>query len=146
MFRALIKILAFIFKLKIQRVPLMHWKWCIWQAFNWWRFQPHAEIRPNYKGLVVITTINPSGKREYHVVFVFDFDEPPRVQSHWKEVDVKAPYCNIAGYLGVYHPDDGWLPELPFIRTMFPWTAEWYYFYEIWQITGEWVSAGSKSA
>lgn len=45
--------------------------------------------------------------------------------------------------LCLYKPGNNeWLKNYSIAKTIVPWAIEWLYYYEIWQITGEWQGGG----
>ncbi|NLI92701.1 MAG: hypothetical protein GX434_10990 [Peptococcaceae bacterium] len=41
-----------------------------------------------------------------------------------------------------YPPKKEWTRQDLIAETIIPWTSEWLYFYEVWQVTGEWNGEG----
>lgn len=123
--------------------PIRHWRWIIWQVYHWYQHQTWARIyvsRAN-DALVIWTTCQPSAKSAvYNPRFLFPWEGAPRVYLERDEIVANAPYYLRDKSIGVYHPDDGWYPEKPFIETMFPWLAVWAYLYEIWLVTDTWYA------
>ncbi len=52
-----------------------------------------------------------------------------------------APHVYKRGYLCLYWHE--YENSMGFGDTIVPWTAEWLYFYELWQVTGEWLAPES---
>ncbi|MFE2753872.1 hypothetical protein ACFXGA_17935 [Actinosynnema sp. NPDC059335] len=44
------------------------------------------------------------------------------------------------------HQRGEWRSNMPIADTILPWTSEWFYYYEIWLITGEWTGGGDWPA
>lgn len=127
----------------LRKAPRQYWREIIWQAFSWWNMQPWAVFDVYSDSLQITTTLNPSGKRTFYPTFIYRFGDAPKAYLFANDIDPNAPYQLEDGSIGIYHPDDGWMPELPIIRTLYPWLATWLYLYEIWQVTDTWYAPES---
>lgn len=64
----------------------------------------------------------------------------------YKEIPHKYGVDLDAGtiQLCLYKPGNKeWLKHYSIAKTIVPWAIEWLYYYEIWQITGEWQGGGT---
>lgn len=50
----------------------------------------------------------------------------------------------FAGNHPCVHLPGEWTSSTPIADTIIPWTSEWLLFYELWQITGEWLGGGHE--
>lgn len=46
------------------------------------------------------------------------------------------------GHLCLYYRHE-WSSDMSFADTIIPWTSEWLYFYELWQVCGKWFAPES---
>lgn len=81
-------------------------------------------------------------EKTYYVEITY-YDRTPRVYVVIPDIAPDAPYRNADGSLGLYYPPDGsWTPRKLIANTIVPWACLWIYFYEIWQVTGNWYGEG----
>ena len=65
---------------------------------------------------------------------------PPKVFVRSPQLVPGAKHLNPDGSLCLYWPRDfQWRDAELLAETLVPWTAFWLFYYEIWQLTGEWV-------
>ena len=64
----------------------------------------------------------------------------PQVFVLAPKLHTDAPYIyRDSGALCLYYPEDGsWNNRKLLGDTIFLWTAEWLYYYELWLVTGQW--------
>jgi hypothetical protein len=109
----------------------------IFPAFTW---RPNAEGGLTWRGTLQPTPESPV----YRVRIIHSAHRPPRVyvDSHRFEQTCRHLYRD--DQLCLYWPKRWWwtvgesLPE-----TIVAWAALWLYFYELWQVTGEWLAPSS---
>ena len=82
----------------------------------------------------------------YRIRILHGLDRSPRV---WVVSPPLAPspphvYASDGNRLCLYWPDEWfWRPNDSLAKTIIPWAALWLYFYEVWQVTGEWLGPSS---
>lgn len=81
---------------------------------------------------------------DYAIRIVHNPDRIPRVYVESPRLLPGAPHIYRDGCLCLYWPVEWrWTPQESLADTMVPWTALWLYYYEIWQITGQWYGPSS---
>lgn len=79
--------------------------------------------------------------KTYTIKVVYLPGQPPRVYVLNPVLQDDAPHRNRDGSLGLYYPPDGsWNERKLIANTIMPWACEYLYFYETWQVTGEWFA------
>jgi hypothetical protein len=88
---------------------------------------------------------------DYRIDLRYEMRKPPKVWA--REPDLKAMakgkdlphvYDQATQHLCLYHPDHAeWEPTLLLSRTVVPWAVLWFYYFEIWLVTGEWPGNGA---
>jgi len=69
----------------------------------------------------------------------------PRVRVIKPALVKDAPHLYGDGSLCLYWPHEWWWTGNELIAdTIFPWAADWLYFYELWLDTGEWLGPSSR--
>ncbi len=93
----------------------------------------HASV---WRGQLQPTPVAPS----YTVLVSYTLDYTPTVRVASPELRLDAPHLYHGGTLCLYYPEDWrWHSGRILADTIFPWTASWLYFYELWLDTGEWL-------
>ena len=85
--------------------------------------------------------LRPTAKsREYLVEITYTLYSIPQVFILRPKLHPNAPHIyKKSGALCLYYPEDGsWNNRKLLGNTIFLWTAEWLYYYELWLATGEW--------
>jgi hypothetical protein len=85
--------------------------------------------------------LQPTAKSpKYLVKITYALYSIPRVFILTPKLHPDAPHIyRESGALCIYYPEDGsWNSRKLLGNTVFPWTAEWLYFYELWLATGQW--------
>jgi len=98
-------------------------------------------------------TPSPFSER-YRIDLRYERGTPPEVWA--KEPDLKLMangkdlphvYNQDTQRLCLYHPDyEEWEPTILLSRTVVPWAVLWFYYFEIWLVTGEWPGNGKHPA
>jgi hypothetical protein len=89
---------------------------------------------------------------EYLVEITYKLYSIPNVFVFKPKIRPDAPHIyKQSGTLCLYYPEDGsWNGRMLLGKTIFLWTAEWLYYYELWLATGEWfgpeVPHGGKNS
>jgi hypothetical protein len=78
---------------------------------------------------------------EYLVKIIYRLYEIPQVSVLKPKLHPEAPHIyRASGALCLYYPEDGsWNSRKLLGNTIFLWTAEWLYYYELWLATGQWL-------
>ena len=77
----------------------------------------------------------------YQIRIDYDPNVPPKVFVMSPRLVTDPPHVYGNGRLCLYlHEYDN---SMGFGETIVPWTAEWLYFYELWQEQGEWLAPAS---
>jgi hypothetical protein len=82
----------------------------------------------------------------YQLVILHELNSRPRTWVTSPQLAPNPPH--------VYHSDDdslclywpkewSWTPAALLAATIVPWSALWLYYYEAWQVTGEWLGPSS---
>lgn len=77
----------------------------------------------------------------YRVRIDYERERPPRIYVLSPKLVAGAKHTFADGRLCVYWHE--YENTLPFSETIIPWTAEWLYFYELWQVHGRWLAPES---
>ena len=89
-----------------------------------------------------IGKFRPSTKSpEYLVEINYSLYKIPRVFVLSPKLHPDAPHIyKESGALCLYYPqDNSWNSQKLLGNTIFLWTAEWLYYYELWLATGQWL-------
>lgn len=85
--------------------------------------------------------------RSYQVAISHSLGGIPKVRVLQSQIDPLAPHLYSDGTLCLYWPREWrWHDHRLLAETIVPWTANWLYFYELWQITGEWLGPSAPHA
>lgn len=83
------------------------------------------------------TSLSPT----YRVRIDYKPEKSPKVYVVAPTLVGNPPHVYKGGHLCLYwHEYDN---SMGFGETIVPWTAEWLYFYELWQVRGEWLAPES---
>jgi hypothetical protein len=102
------------------------------------------DVRQHFSGVTVTrgsmtvplrpTPLSPT----YHVRIDYRPEKSPRVFVVRPSLTGNPPHVYREGNLCLYwHDYDN---TMSFRETIVPWTAEWLYFYELWQTCGQWLA------
>jgi hypothetical protein len=96
-------------------------------------------------GVVWLGTLQPSVESPvYRVRVVHEPGRSPLVFVDSPRPCRDAPHRYGDGSLCLYWPVEWrWRPAESLAETIVPWTALWLYYYESWQVTGEWSGPSS---
>jgi hypothetical protein len=80
----------------------------------------------------------------YLVRIIHDPRRAPRVYIDSHRLDMRCRHIYPDGALCLYWPKEWWwtLGE-SLAATIVPWIAFWLYYYEIWEVCGEWLGPSS---
>lgn len=80
----------------------------------------------------------------YHVRIVHEPGRTPRVFVNRPVIRRGAPHRYRDGSLCLFWPREWqWSARESLAATIVPWTALWLYYYELWQVTEEWLGPSS---
>jgi hypothetical protein len=107
---------------------------------------PQFSFRPNRQGgLVWKGLLRPTPDSDpYAVRIVHNPNRSPKVfvDSHFLDPKCRHLYPDKA--LCLFWPKEWWWTLRESLSdTLVPWTAFWLYFYEVWQVCGEWLGPSS---
>ncbi|KXK10606.1 MAG: hypothetical protein UZ14_CFX002003214 [Chloroflexi bacterium OLB14] len=110
-------------------------KACIQEQFPQFRF---SKAESSWIGILQPTIESP----EYLIKIIYKLYTVPRVFVLKPKLHPDAPHIyKHTGSLCLYFPDDkSWTSQKLLGKTIFLWTAEWLYYYEIWLSTGQWYA------
>jgi len=78
----------------------------------------------------------------YVVRVIYEPNNIPKVKVLKPELRSDAPHVYKNGLLCLYYPNDAsWNRSKLLGKTIFPWIAEYLYFYELWLASGEWLGS-----
>ncbi len=77
----------------------------------------------------------------YQIRIDYDPNVSPKVFVVSPRLVGNPPHVYKGGHLCLYWRE--YSNAMAFSDTIVPWTAEWLYFYEIWQVQGEWLAPES---
>ncbi len=107
------------------------------QIWNMQRQFPDFEFR--HKGMSWYGSLQPTDESpRYRIKVTYRLPNSPQVWVLQPAIaaDAKHRYRNQS--LCLHYPRDGdWQPGFFLADTILPWTAEWLYYYELWQIDPE---------
>lgn len=96
--------------------------------------------------MVVVLQINPTKlSRIYDVKIKYKVGKKPIINILNLEIDkeIKLPHTYTNNELCLYYPrNKEWTKYMYLSDTIIPWISEWLYFYQVWEITGEWYGGG----
>lgn len=70
--------------------------------------------------------------------------KPKKLKLYKDEKVLPHVYSTQKQKLCLFFPDGTeWNKGKVLVDTIIPWASEWFYFYEIWLITGEWLGGGT---
>lgn len=96
--------------------------------------------RVTWRGCLNPTPLSPS----YPVRVQYDLGMSPRVYPACVLAGrdgASPPHVYPKGHLCLHQPKyRDWSASMPVSKTVVPWAALWFYFYESWLITGEWAA------
>jgi len=128
----------------------MRRRWPRWQE----KSGPHQQIQSmgdhfpgfHYKatrngGLVWNGELQPTPESpRYRVRIDHEGGDAPAVWVEKPDLPKDAPHRYPSGKLCLYWPEEwSWRDEETLAETIVPWAALWLYYYEVWQVTGEWL-------
>lgn len=110
---------------------------CIREGVLYW----HGKVKPT------------SVSKEYYLKLEYRMGKYPKAWLIKEVLDEKTAYYIPHHYavdvkegtieLCLFKPKmKEWMKHYPLSKTIIPWAIEWIYYYEIWQITGEWKGGG----
>ena len=109
---------------------------CIQERFPQFKF---SRVQSAWTGKLKPTTRSP----EYLLKITYSIYNIPRVFVLEPKLHPDAPHVyKESGALCLYYPpDDSWNSQKLLGDTIFIWTAEWLYYYELWLATGQWFGS-----
>lgn len=109
-------------------------KACIQERFPQFKFHRQRSV---WRGKFRPTSTSP----EYLVEIDYALYKIPRVFVLKPKLHPNAPHIyKESGSLCLYYPpDNSWNYQKLLGNTIFLWTAEWLYYYELWFATGQWL-------
>ncbi len=91
--------------------------------------------------------LRPTDDSPWYVIRILHaLDRAPRVWVLSPPLTPNPPhvYASDSNRLCLYWPEEWcWTPKHSLATTIIPWAALWLYFYEVWQVTGEWLGPSS---
>lgn len=121
------------------------------QAFGLTRLYPDAEcsVRRNvllWKGILVPTPLSNS----YEVKISYQPGNSPKIYALSPRLFVPAGkilphvYDHEKQRLCLFYPlgKPDWNASMCIAHTIVPWASEWFFYYELWLATGEWLGGG----
>lgn len=84
-------------------------------------------------------TLQPTDESpDYRIKVTYRIPRSPQVWVMRPSIDPEAKHRYDDRSLCLHYPkDDDWQPGFFLAKTILPWTAEWLYYYEVWQIDPE---------
>jgi hypothetical protein len=109
---------------------------CIQERFPQFKY---SRAKSTWTGKLQPTAKSP----EYLVEVTYTLYSIPHVFVLKPKLRPDAPHLyKESGALCLYYPEDGsWNSRKLLGNTIFLWTAEWLYYYELWLATGQWFGA-----
>ena len=109
-------------------------KACIRERFPQFSY---SRVKSTWTGILRPTNTSP----EYLVEITYRLYEIPQVFVLKPKLHSETPHIyRESGALCLYYPEDGsWNSRKLLGNTIFLWTAEWLYYYELWLATGQWL-------
>jgi hypothetical protein len=118
---------------RIKPLSMAVQKMCIQERFPQFKF---SSVQNAWIG-----KLKPSERSiEYLIKISYSLYSIPQVFVLAPKIHPDAPHIyRDSGALCLYYPEDGsWNNKMLLGNTIFLWTAEWLYYYELWLATGQW--------
>ena len=133
---------------RIKAIPLITQEKLLLKAF------PRTFTKRNKnKSLIWIGQLQPTLLSSTYTVLIKLVDnkvetfvlEPKKLELYKDEKILPHVYSTTKQQLCLYFPDGTeWNRGKLLVDTIIPWASEWFYFYEIWLVTGEWLGGGTE--
>jgi hypothetical protein len=111
-----------------------------WQIAKMRVYCPQFDFRAKRTRVTWVGTLTPD-ERAYQVRIYYKEYEFPVVHIVSPPIPDDAPhiYHDRDNALCLFYPKHNeWTSDRYVCDTIVPWTSEWLYYYEIWQVTGKW--------
>jgi hypothetical protein len=108
--------------------------------FPQFRYKPNRRGGMDWEG-----NLSPTDESiSYSIVIQHDPGRSPRLFVTQPTLPTEAPHRYRDGSLCLYWPKEwAWGAGQLLAQTLLPWAALWLYYFEIWQVTGEWLGPSS---